>query len=343
MKVLITGADGFVGSAIASKFTAKNWQVIRSGRRGDTTSLRAVSKPIEDEDIYIYIKVDITKPEDLEQIASIQGIDAVIHSAGLAHQFGDTEKQKFEQVNVEGTKNILRAAAAANVKKFILISTTAVYGIKKTLPNGGNIRVEDSRIVETSECRPENAYAESKLQAELAAIEFCRRHEIDLTILRLAPVLGENNVGNAARLIEAIDKNRFLWVGSGDNLKTLVYKNDVAEACYRILTLERKGAEIFNLAGDPIKMKDFVEIIARSLNKKIPKIRIPKMIFEALFNINSKTFGLKKIDKLAKTMEKWLSDDVYSADKLRRFYNFKAETPIPEAVELQVRAYRAEK
>ncbi len=90
-------------------------------------------------------------------------------------------------------------------------------------------------------------------------------------------------------------------------------------------------------------MNEFVSIISRSLHKNIPKIIVPPFLLNFGFKINSKLLKLKKIKRLEKTVEKWLSDDVYTAKKIAEAYNFRAETTIRVGVERQVEHYKARK
>lgn len=333
MRILVTGAAGFIGREIIKELSRLDlavFQVINSRNSLKTPSTDLVGK---------IFAADITDFKNLAKIESLKKIDAVVHSAGLAHQFKNIEREKFRAVNIDGTKNILKLSLKLNAKQFILISSTAVYGIKKNSKDEEN-NLSRLEIDENTVCQPETLYAESKLQAEDTARRFCEKNKIALSILRLPPVIGEGNLGNAARLTEAIDKRKFFWIGAGENLKTFIYKKDVARACGKILLEKKGGTEIFNLAADPIKMKDFVALIAGKLEKGIPKFKIPAGLFEWFFDFNQKFLGLKKIDKVSETFKKWLSDDVYSANKIAKVYNFKPETSIEQAIGKQVDWYR---
>ncbi len=327
MKVIITGATGFIGREIVSELSGNEFEIFQVGNSN-------VNAQLSEEKFF---KIDITNFEEVCELKKIKQADAIVHSAGLAHQFGSVEKDTFQKTNVEGTKNILELAVTLKVRQFVLISSTAVYGTVKN--SGKNVKVTD----ETAACRPETFYAQSKLEAEQAAAEICEQNNINLTIFRLSPVIGEGNAGNVARLVKAIDKKRFVWIGSGENYKSLIYKKDVAKACREILTKKKKGIEIFNLAAEPIQMRNFVAAAAGNLNKKIPNFSIPQLFLEKLFQLNEKTLKVKKIRKYSKTVEKWLSDDVYSAEKFKREYNFKPKTSIAEALEKQINWYRKQK
>lgn len=324
MRVLVTGATGYIGKEIVSELSDDNFEVFGIGN----SNLKS------DQQEKNFFQIDITKLEELAKLDELVQIDVVIHSAGLAHQFKKIEKQRFEQVNVEGTKNILNSAIRLKIKHFVLISSTAVYGIEKKV--NGQVKVID----ENSICQPETFYAESKLAAEKIAVEICTANNIDLTIFRLAPVIGEENAGNVARLIESIDRRRFIWIGNGENYKSLIYKRDVARACRKVLVNKMNKIEIFNLASDPVKMQDFVAAAAKFLGRNIPSISIPPKIVETVFAINRKIFKIAKIQNLSQTIEKWLSDDVYSAEKFKNEYNFRPQTDSIEALRKQVQWYK---
>ncbi len=332
MNVIVTGSNGFVGSEIVVEIVKNDDFVFEVGRNKNS---RKIS--IHNEQSTEFIEADITEYQNFSTFENLKNIDAVVHSAGLAHQFGDIEREKFYKVNVLGTENTTKLAVKIKAKQFILISSTAVYGIKLNVGrknNEGQIIIDEETI-----CQPETLYAESKLEAENICIEICRRNALPLTILRLSPVIGENNTGNAARLVSAIDNRRFVWIGKGENLKSLIYKKDVARAVVKILKNKKDGIETFNLAAKPIKMKQFVGEIEKNLKKNAPKFYVPSEIFGKIFAFNDKLFHIGKLKKISSTVEKWLSDDIYSARKIKEKYNFEPQTSMAEAVERQVRYY----
>lgn len=341
MRVIVTGATGFIGREIVSELAEGGntvFQVGRTPRYAADGSLTAANGN--------FFKVDIVNYAGFDELRNLDNIDAVIHSAGLAHQFGDTSKKQFDAVNVTGTENVLKLATELNVRQFILISSTAVYGIKPSAQSGGSGR-EPVIIDEETECQPETLYAESKLAAEKLAIASCQSHGLPLTILRLAPVIGEGSTGNAARLVEAVGRGRFVWIGTGQNLKSLIYKKDVAGAVRRIL--ENKNMEqtvqpeIFNLAAPPLTMSDLVGEIKKCLRRDVPKFYIPPGLLRSVFAVNDRTIKSKEISKVSVTVEKWLSDDIYSGRKIKRVYDFEPPTTIAEAIEKQVAGYLKKK
>lgn len=327
MRVLITGATGFIGSEIVSELLDNGFEIFQVGKSNISSRFPPAN----------YFKIDITSLDEVLRLEKLKEADAIVHSAGLAHQFGEIEKEEFQKTNVTGTRNILELAVSLKVRHFILIGSTAVYGKQKSLTKNGEA------IDENAICRPQTFYAESKLEAERAALEVCGRNNINLTIFRLAPVIGEGNAGNVARLVEAIDKNRFLWIGDGENYKSLIYKKDVARACREVLIKKKEGIEIFNLAAAPVMMQNFVTTAAKKMNKKIPGFSIPPSLLRIVFELNKKTLQITKIQKISDTVDKWLSEDIYSAEAFEQKYNFRPQVDICDGLEKQIDWYQTQK
>lgn len=333
MKILVTGASGFVGSEIVAELAVSRIETAGISRRERNPDSRVAALAEN------YFRADVSVAKSLKAVEKFGKIDALVHSAGLAHQFGDVDRRAFYKTNVLGTANTLDLAARMGAEHFVLISSTAVYGTGKP---ASEINFSGA-VGETDDCRPETPYAESKLEAERTALDFCRRSGMRLTILRLSPVLGEGGAGNVARLIEAIDKRRFVWIGDGKNLKSLIYKGDAAAACVGILKRKKAENEIFNVAGEPISMNRFVERIAASLGRKIPNISVPPNLLNAAVKLNSRTARINRIDKLGATIRKWLADEVYLTEKIEGAYDFKPKTSTLDALERQIADYRNRK
>lgn len=330
---MVTGATGFVGRAIAAELLRKNFEVYCLG------SLSSKNKA----GLPNFLQADIREFESLKKLEKLEQIDVLIHTAGLAHQFGPVTDEDFWRTNVEGTKNTTLLAVKLKVRHFILISSVAVYG-KKTLNKKNSKVAKITHFIDESDaCEPTSSYARSKLEGEKTAQKICAEQQISLTILRLATVVGEADEGNVLRLIKSIDKNRFVWIGTGENRKSLIYKDDVARACLVLLNKKGKETDIYNLTAAPIKMNQIVGQIARSLKKRIPKFSIPATVFEKVFRLNVIFFRFNKIELLSETIEKWLSEEVFSGEKIKEEYGFRAETPIEQAIGREAEFYKNQK
>lgn len=328
-RILVTGASGLVGNAIYEELreNAEDFELFCLGNKGFRNKALGEKEN--------FVAVDITNKSDVSKLEKLGEVDAVIHSAGLAHQFQGTEPEQFWKVNVEGTINVAELAAKLSAEHFVLISSVSVYG------GSDGVEAEKKEITEEAACNPKGAYAISKFEAEKAAQIICEREGIPLSILRLATVIGEEDKGNVLRLIRAIDRRRFFWLGHGDNFKSLIYKADVAKACR--LVLEKKAAgkktEIYNVSAKPVKMREVVSEISGNLEKKVPQIKIDEESFRKLLTRTKKNVRIVKILSLIETLEKWLSDELYSAEKIGKNLGFAPQTSIKEALRKEVEWY----
>lgn len=327
MKVLVTGATGFLGRAIVDELLQNGLEVFTTAK-----SSRA--------DLPNYFPADITDAETLNELEKLEKIDAIIHAAGLAHQFEETSREKFWRVNVEGARNVANLARKLKIEKFILISSVAVYGdaVAARRP---------PKFEEDSDCRPLGFYAESKLEAEKTVTEICENASIDLTILRPSTIVGEGDRGNVARLIKAIDRRRFLWIGKGKNLKSLIYKADVARACSHFIENFRQSktikANIYNVTAKPVSMREIVGEIEKVLQKSAFPVYFPASPAQKSFRLLGKASGVKRFSKIAETIDKWLQDDVFSGEKIKTEMGFETTVSPIDGIRREALSYRKQK
>lgn len=317
MRVLVTGATGFVGSRIVSELTEAGHEVVAVGGPKSSTQ---------------YF-VDVACAKSVESLLSIGSADVLIHTASLAHRFAKVPASEFRSVNVNGVENVSNLAAQLGVRHFLLFSSTLVYGRR----NG------KSAVVEGMACRPHGIYAQSKLDGEFAAKRICEQNAIDLTIFRPSPIVGEASKGNFARLIEAIDKRRFVMVGDGLNRKSLIYVGDVAKAAVAVISQGGNKTQVFNLTGEDVRMIDIVRTIEENLEKKILPVAIPIGPVKFLINAASMLSRRERLSEIASTFDTWLAHDVYSSEKLMAAYNFESETDISTAIKLETAYYLKQK
>ena len=214
MKILLTGANGFLGKYISQVIDEYQPTFLsRNEEKGIPCDL-SVSKP------------DFNNKE----------FELVIHNAGKAHSNPKTsaEIDSFYKVNLEGTKNLCMSLEKINKlpTRFVFISTVAVYGVE----TGENI-AENATLLGNS------AYALSKIQAEKYLETWCTKHKILLTILRLPLVVGINAPGNFGMMLNSIKKGYYFRIGSGSAKRSMVLASDVANI---ILKASEKGGT-FNL------------------------------------------------------------------------------------------------
>lgn len=313
MKVLITGANGFLGSAIVRQANASRMPFCATDLHG--------SPAVQGID---YDRSDITDPSGMKPLP--EGLSCIIHTAGLAHIFdgAQAEGAPFHTVNVAGTVNMIEAAAIAGVEHFVLISSVSVYG---PYTHG----VYDENVP----CSPVGPYAISKYEAELGAREIAERTGMVLTIMRLSTLYGEGDPGNVGRLVRSLDRRRFVWIGTGANRKSLLHKDDAARACLAAATRPASGINVFNVSAPPCMMREIVDGISDALGKRPFPVSVPASLALLLSK------GLS--NSLHQTIKKWLSEDVYSTDRFDGTYGFKTAVSLKDGLKREVDWYRHNK
>lgn len=269
--LLFTGASGFLGTNILPLLT-KNYDV-------DTLAL-------DDKATYNINLVN----DDLHLNKSY---DIVLHAAGKAHVVPktDAEKKLFYDINFEGTKKVCAALEEYEVpKSFIFISTVAVYGCDF----GEGITEEHSLDGDTP-------YAKSKIMAEEYLKDWCKSHNVILTILRPSLLAGKDAPGNLGAMVQGIKTGRYLSIAGGKARKSVMMVDDIAN----LIPLVAEKGGIFNVCDSQHpSFKELEQIVSSQLNKKTP-LSIPMWLatFLAFFGniLGSKapinSFKLKKITK----------------------------------------------
>jgi nucleoside-diphosphate-sugar epimerase len=318
-RLLVTGANGFLGSEIIR-------QAVRQGISVQGTDLH----PLPRGEGYPYHQGDILRSDSLTQ--AMDGVGIVIHTAGLAHIFNKSQAliAPYREVNAKGTTNVAEKAAKMGVTHFILVSSVAVYG--RSVPPAD----------ESVPCQPTGAYAESKWEAEILARKIAETGRMQLTILRLATLFGEEDPGNVARLMRAIDRGRFIWVGNGTNRKSLLYRGDAARACLETIKVDHSDRlQIYNVSAQPYSMRDIVDGLAQALGKNPPKWRIPESLARSYaVLVNRIPLNIGSISTTAITVKKWLAEDAYSARLFEQSFQFKTQVDLAEGLSREVAWYR---
>lgn len=207
--------------------------------------------------------VDITKPESIRKILCEE--DSVILLAA-EHRDDIYPPAKYYETNVQGTQNVLDEMDRIGCKSLIFTSSVAVYGLNKDNPN------------ENHPVDPFNHYGKSKWEAEKVIKAWYDKDPEgkSVTIIRPTVIFGEKNRGNVYNLLQQIASGNFLMIGKGQNRKSMAYVGNVVAFIKHRLELAEEGYYVFNYIDKPdLTMTSLLGVIEKSLNKKIPAVRIP--------------------------------------------------------------------
>jgi len=317
-RVLVTGATGYLGSAVARAAQAQGLVVRGVGRRAASSA------------DFGLVQADILDERGVEE--AVADFDIVIHAAALAHVFrpSNVPRSTFLDVNARGTENVARAAARHGCRHFVLISSVAVYGAS-----------EATMVAEDAECRPQGAYAESKFLAEARAREQLSAAGIPLTILRMTTLYGEDNPGNVNRLMRAIDRGRFVWIGSGFQRKSLIHRDDAARACLVAALSPATSERTFNVTAPPVTMREIVGGLYQALGRVAPRWHIPeRWVLGACRTAVGVAGPSGFAGAVQSTLRTWLADAVFDGGRFERELQFRPQVALQDGLRRQVEWYR---
>ena len=263
-RLLLTGATGFVGSAIQKRIVAD--------RNYDLTI--AVRNIHEQSEAVRIVKVDDLK-SNTDWSDALKGVDVVVHAAARVHVMDDTSADpltEFRKINVKGTLNLARQAVEAGVKRFIFISSIKVNGEGTGL---GHPYTADSKP------NPIDPYGISKYEAEQGLLELAESTPLEVVIIRPTLVYGENVKGNFHSLMKWTYKGVPLPIGGiKQNLRSLVSVDNLVD--FIITCIEHKDAknEVFLISDDDdISTAGLLKEISKGLGVKNKAVNIsPKLI-----------------------------------------------------------------
>lgn len=247
MKILVTGATGFVGSQLRKELKAKQYDVVGTSRRS-----------VQEESDFVNVG-DISQHTDWT--VALTGCEVVVHTAGRAHMMKDQADDKlaeFRRVNRDATLKLAHDAQTAGVKHFIFISSIGV---------NGNTTTNES-FTEVSTPKPTSDYAISKLEAEIALRNEFNNTPMAITIIRPALICGENAPGNIQRLLRLVESGIPLPFKGIKNKRGMASLKNVVSFITTCIENPLSKNELFLLAD---KNKPTTEEIVRSFAEGMNK------------------------------------------------------------------------
>ncbi|WP_020535577.1 NAD-dependent epimerase/dehydratase family protein [Lewinella cohaerens] len=257
MKVLVTGADGFLGNNIVREVLDRGHEVyafIQQGRHIKTLDELTVTKRYG----------DLLNAEEVIQAA--EGCDYIIHAAANT-SIWPQRSEITRRVNHEGTLNVIQAALQAKVKRMVSIGSANSFG-NGSLENPG----DESSPFAAGKYGLD--YIDSKRDAQEAIIDHVENHGLDAVIINPTFMLGPYDTKpSSGELLLALYHQKIPgYTASGRNF---IYVKDVAVAAANALTMGRSG-ECYIMANENLSYKDFNQLVADELDVQPPKLLIPK-------------------------------------------------------------------
>ena len=256
MLVALTGSTGFIGQYLLRELPKRGHRLRVLLRRPATVPAEAASAVIG----------DLTRPQNMS--AALEGVDAVIHSAGLAHAMSGVPEDDYRVLNTEATIGLARAAGRARVKRFIFLSSIRA----QCGPSAETVQTE------TTEPQPTDAYGKSKLAAERGLAEL----DIDWVALRAVLVYGPGVKGNMARLMRLARSPYPLPLGGLGGRRSLLALENLTGAIEAMLTAPAPLRRPLIVADhEPLTIAEMVAAMRHGLGRSPRMLRTPDMLLRA--------------------------------------------------------------
>jgi nucleoside-diphosphate-sugar epimerase len=316
-RVLVTGATGFIGGAVARAL---------AGRGDDVRAL--VRDPAR-------LSADGAEPVrgDLADAGSLavaaEDVDAVVHCAGVVSDWLPAEE--IRRVNVEGTGRVLDACRTAGVRRLVHLSSLAVLGSR-------HHRGTD----ESAPYAPSDAYGAAKIESERLVLA---SGGVEAVVLRPGFVYGPGDNQFLPRLLDSLAQGRFAYVGDGSKLLNVVDVGDIAAAALLALDTPAAAGQAYNLTdGTQTSLRTFVEAVADEAGYQRPARSIPPPVaFLAAYVLEAlaRARRSREAPRLNRGRLKFLHyEQHFSIEKARRELGYAPATTYREGVPRAVAWFR---
>jgi GlcNAc-P-P-Und epimerase len=290
-KIQIIGGSGFVGSRLINELNEKNCENFDKNQSPFYSNITSIG--------------DIRK---MDTICLNKATNVVVLLAA-EHRDDVTPDSLYYDVNVKGTKNVLKKMDEMGVKHIVFTSSVAIYGLNKINPD------------ESFKPDPFNHYGKSKWLAEQEIKKWYEDNpaEKSVSIIRPTVIFGERNRGNVYNLLKQISSGRFMMIGKGQNKKSMAYVGNIVSLIKSRLESIELGYHIFNYADKPdFNMTELTHLIESKMNINLQKQRIPYwlgMVGGYAFDLIA-LISRKKLDISSVRVKKFCATTQFNASKV---------------------------
>jgi nucleoside-diphosphate-sugar epimerase len=253
--IALTGATGFIGQFLLRELPRRGYRLRVLLRRPSVMPMESASAVVG----------DLARPQNMA--AALADVDAVIHSAGIAHAMSGLPEDDYRMLNTEATIRLARAAQRAGVKRFIFLSSIRA----QSGPTADHV------LTEGLAPQPTDAYGRSKLAAEQGLAEL----DLDWVALRLTLVYGPGVKGNMEELVRLARSPYPLPVARLDAKRSLLSLENLVAAIETVLAAPQRLARAFIVAdAQPLTIPEMITILRRGLGRRPGLVPVPPRLLE---------------------------------------------------------------
>jgi nucleoside-diphosphate-sugar epimerase len=261
--ILVTGASGFVGAALVSALAQSGLSLRACSRAGNLQKLDGVE---------VFTDIDLTSDFNCEVL--LRGISVVIHTAARVHMLHDTAVNSmlaYRLVNTDATLRLAREAANRGVRRFIFLSSIKVNG--EATPLGKPFTADSLPL-------PQDAYGQSKLEAEVGLLQIAEQTGMEVVIIRPPLVYGPGVKANFARMINWVKKGRLLpFGGVTSNRRSMVGIDNLIDLIIVCVKHPAAANQVFLVSDDEdLSTSDLLLRLAAALRRPACLINVPEPI-----------------------------------------------------------------
>jgi nucleoside-diphosphate-sugar epimerase len=275
MKVLVTGATGFVGGPVLRALAAHGHDIVAAIRR--PAALAVETRLVGD------------LGPDTDWRAALAGCDAVIHLAARAHVMHDDAGDPlalFRRINRDGAERLALQAAEAGIRRMVFVSTIKVNG--EATPPDRPFRAEDRPA-------PQDPYGIAKAEAEDRLRDVAARTGLELVIVRPPLVHGPGAKGNLAVLLKVLSKRLPLPLGAVTNRRSLVGVANLADALAFLVTAPIAGGTFLIRDGMDVSTAELLRLIGKGLDRPACLLPVPPTWLRATGHLLGKAAAIDRL------------------------------------------------
>ncbi len=318
MKVLVTGANGFVGNCLCRELIEQGFTVRAAVRSAEKTAL--LPKEVES------CIVGEVGP-DTDWSVALDGVDSIVHLAGLAHTIKDKSidsLQEYRRINSVGTEHLAKIAVQYGVRRLIFVSSIKVNGEYTSTGSSGKMQ----RFKEESAPSPQDYYAVSKWEAEQSLRKIEKDSGVEVVILRLPLIYGPAVKANFLSLLKLVDSNMPLPLAALKNCRSFLYLGNLVDIIITCMGHPLAAGETFLVSDcQDVSTPDLIKMIAFAMNKKPILFSLHPIILKTLCKILRKT---EELEKLTGTL-------LVDSSKIRNLLGWKPKFTMEEGIRKTVK------
>ena len=278
MKILVTGANGFVGKSLCAELSLRGHAV------------RMASRVAVDEFANFEQVISGSIGPDTNWLSALNDLDAVIHLAARVHVMKDTAADplaEFRKVNVAGTLNLARQAAAMGIKRFVFLSSVKV---------NGEYTLSGQAFTELDIAAPQDAYGVSKHEAEMGLRQIALTTGMEVVIIRPPLVYGPGVKANFAALMRAVQRGWPFPLGTVHNQRSLVALGNLVDFIVACTVHPHAANQTFLVSdGQDLSAAELVQGLARAASVSAYLLPVPVWVLQAAAALAGKGDAMQRL------------------------------------------------